>query len=96
MPMGEKPATLPEKRGRPCALLVRGPVGPTVLQAFPTLTGHRRGPDTLLSGSFRDQSELYGVIHQLEVLGLELLELRGLQSEPSESDPGSYARSHDD
>jgi hypothetical protein len=55
---------------------VRGPIGPTIMQAFPTLTATRMGPDTLLAGSLPDQSALYGVIHQLEALGLQLLEIR--------------------
>ena len=55
---------------------VRGPVGPTIMQAFPTLTTRRCGHDTLLLGSICDQSALYGVIAQLEALGLQLLEIR--------------------
>jgi hypothetical protein len=57
---------------------VRGPIGPTMMQAFPTLATSRSGQDTLLTGSFPDQSALYGVIHQLEALGLQLLEIRQL------------------
>jgi hypothetical protein len=55
---------------------VRGPIGPTIMQAFPTLAASRSGQDTLLVGSIPDQSALYGVIHQLEALGLQLLEIR--------------------
>jgi hypothetical protein len=58
-------------------LRVRGPIGPTMMQAFPTLAASRSGQDTLLTGSLPDQCALYGVIHQLEALGLELLEIRG-------------------
>jgi hypothetical protein len=57
---------------------VRGPIGPTIMQAFPTLAASRSGPDTLLTGSLRDQSALYGVIHELEALGLQLLAIRPL------------------
>ncbi len=57
---------------------VRGPIGPTTMQAFPTLAARRSGQDTLLIGSLPDQSALYGVIHQLETLGLQLLEIRRL------------------
>jgi hypothetical protein len=57
---------------------VRGPIGPTLMQAFPTLAAASRGQDTLLTGSLPDQSALYGVIHQLEALGLELLGIRCL------------------
>ena len=55
---------------------VRGPLGPTIMQAFPTLAASRSGQDTLLVGSLPDQCALYGVIHQLEALGLQLLEIR--------------------
>ena len=55
---------------------VRGPIGPTMMQAFPTLAASRSGQDTLLVGSIPDQSALYGLIHQLETLGLQLLEIR--------------------
>jgi hypothetical protein len=57
---------------------VRGPIGPTTMQAFPTLAESRSGQDTLLVGSLPDQCALYGVIHQLEALGLQLLEIRRL------------------
>ena len=55
---------------------VRGPLGPTIMQAFPTLAASRSGQDTLLVGSLPDQCALYGVIHQLEALGVQLLEIR--------------------
>jgi hypothetical protein len=61
---------------------VRGPIGPTMMQAFPTLALSRSGQDTLLTGSLPDHSALYGVIHQLEALGLELLEIRCQQTVP--------------
>ena len=58
---------------------VRGPIGLTMMQAFPTLAASQSGHDTLLTGSLPDQSALYGVIHQLEALGLQLLEIRAPQ-----------------
>ena len=60
---------------------VRGPIGPTIMQAFPSLTATRSGHDTLLIGSLPDQSALYGVINQLEALGLQLLEIRRPKSD---------------
>jgi len=59
---------------------VRGPIGPTTMQAFPTLTATRSGVDTLLTGSLPDQSALYGVISQLEALGVQLLEIKLMQA----------------
>jgi hypothetical protein len=55
---------------------VRGRLGPTLLEAFPTLAARRLGADTLLSGALPDQAALYGVLYQIEALGLELLEVR--------------------
>ena len=55
---------------------VRGPIGPTMMQAFPTLAASRSGQDTLLTGPLPDESALYGVIAELETLGLQLLEIR--------------------
>jgi hypothetical protein len=69
---------------------VRGPIGPTMMQAFPTLAGTSYGQDTLLTGLLPDQSALYGVIHQLKALGRELLEIRCLPT----GDAGRPARSH--
>jgi hypothetical protein len=63
---------------------VRGPIGPTMMQAFPTLAASRSGQDTLLTGSLPDQSALYGAIHQLEALGLQLLEIRRLPTDHPE------------
>ena len=70
---------------------VRGPIGLTIMQAFPTLAEGRSGQDTLLVGSLPDQCALYGVIHQLEALGLELLEIRRLPT----SDPERPGQSRD-
>jgi hypothetical protein len=50
------------------------------MQAFPTLTASRNGHDTLLTGPLPDPAALYGVIHQLEALGLQLLEIRRLRT----------------
>ncbi len=59
-------------------ILVRGHLGATMLRAFPALVAQVRDGDTLLSADLPDQSALYGVLHQIEALGLELLELRRL------------------
>jgi hypothetical protein len=71
-------ATGGRKPPRRYEIRVRGPIGPTLMHAFPTLAASRNGEDTLLTGSLPDQSALYGAIHQLEALGLQLLEIRRL------------------
>jgi hypothetical protein len=75
---------------------VRGPVGPTVMHAFPALTATPSGDDTLLTGSLPDQSALYGVINQLEALSLQLLEIRRLRSGVPERWSKSPKRCDDD
>jgi len=64
-----------EKRYEIC---VGGHLGEMIRGAFPELGAQARGGDTILSGVFADQAALYGVIYQLECLGLELVEIRRL------------------
>ncbi|HEY3834858.1 MAG TPA: hypothetical protein VGO03_21395 [Acidimicrobiia bacterium] len=44
--------------------------------AFPGLTSQIEPVETVLTGDFDDQSALYGVLLQIEGLGLELVEVR--------------------
>ena len=55
---------------------VRGLLGDTLLGAFPGLHAEVQGGVTVLAGSLPDQSALYGVLAQIEQLGLELLGVR--------------------
>jgi hypothetical protein len=55
---------------------VRGRLGRTMRAAFPALDAQAQGGDTVLAGFLADQAALYGVLAQLEALGLELLEVR--------------------
>jgi hypothetical protein len=73
--MGANKSATGNCEARRYEICVRGPIGPTIMQAFPTLTASQSGQDTLLTGAIPDQSALYGVIHQLEALGLQLLEI---------------------
>jgi hypothetical protein len=55
---------------------VRGFLGETLRQAFPALEVASREGGTVLVGELRDQAALYGVLTEIEALGLELLEVR--------------------
>jgi hypothetical protein len=55
---------------------VRGHLGETLCLAFPALRAQLRGENTVLSGALPDQAALYGVLAEIEALGLELLEVR--------------------
>jgi hypothetical protein len=63
----------------PCPYVIRinGHLGATMLSAFPALAPHHHGAHTVLTGLL-DQSALYGVLAEIEALGLDLLELRKL------------------
>jgi len=57
---------------------VRGRLGQTIRSAFPALQAQASGGDTVLTGPLPDRAALYGVLAQIEALGLELLEVRRL------------------
>jgi hypothetical protein len=56
---------------------INGHLGATLLSAFPTMAWERQGPETVLTGVL-DQPGLYGVLAEIEALGLDLLEVRQL------------------
>jgi hypothetical protein len=47
-----------------------------------------RGSETVLTGLLEDRSALFGVLAQIEALGLELLELRQIQARPTSRESG--------
>ena len=67
---------------------INGHLGATVLSAFPAMVPRRHGGHTVLTGLL-DQSALYGVLAEIEALGLDLLEVRKLAAPvlPSRESP---------
>ena len=59
---------------------VNGHLGATLLSAFPALAWQHHGAHTVLTGLL-DRSALYGVLAEVEALGLDLLEIRQLAPE---------------
>ena len=59
---------------------IKGRLGATALSAFPAMVPQVDGSDTVLTGQLPDQSALFGVLAQIESLGLELLELRQIRA----------------
>jgi hypothetical protein len=55
---------------------IRGRLGATALFAFPTMVPELKGSETVLTGLLEDRSAVFGVLAQIEALGLDLLELR--------------------
>jgi monoterpene epsilon-lactone hydrolase len=55
---------------------VNGHLGPTLLTAFPAFTPEQQGIETVLTGLLPDAAALFGVLSEVEALGLDLLEVR--------------------
>jgi hypothetical protein len=69
------------------AIRIRGHLGATVLSAFPALVPRWRGADTVLTGLL-DRSALYGVLAQVESLGLDLVEIHQLAPQRKSPESG--------
>jgi hypothetical protein len=68
------------------AIRIRGRLGATALSAFPSMVPELKGSETVLTGLLADRSAVFGVLAQIEALGLELLELRQIQARPTPRD----------
>jgi hypothetical protein len=73
----------------PYLIRINGHLGATALSAFPAMAPHHHGAHTVLTGLL-DRSALFGVLAEIEALGLDLLELRKLT--PRRESPGSGHR----
>jgi len=73
----------------PYVIRIDGHLGATMLSAFPALAPRQHGAHTVLTGLL-DRSALYGVLAEIEALGLDLLELRKLT--PDRESPRSSHR----
>jgi hypothetical protein len=60
---------------------INGHLGAMMLSAFPRMRPRLCGEETVLTGLL-DRSALYGVLADIEALGLDLLEVRQLTLDP--------------
>jgi hypothetical protein len=67
---------------------INGRLGATALSAFPSMASKLNGGETVLTGVIEDRSALYGVVGQIEALGLELVELRQISAGPTPRQSG--------
>jgi hypothetical protein len=74
----------------PCLYTIRikGRLGATALSAFPTMVSELKGGETVLTGLLEDRSAVFGVLGQIEALGLELVELRHIRASPQSPESG--------
>jgi hypothetical protein len=66
---------------------IDGHLGVMVLSAFPALVSRRQGTHTVLTGLL-DRSALYGVLAEIEALGLDVIEFRQLESQRKAPESG--------
>jgi hypothetical protein len=67
---------------------IKGRLGVTALSAFPSMASELVGSETVLTGWLEDQSALFGVLAQIEGLGLLLLELQQVPASPRSPESG--------
>jgi len=70
------------------AIRIKGRLGATALSAFPSMAYQMMRGETVLTGWLEDRSALFGVLAQIEGLGLELLELRQIRASPRSPESG--------
>jgi hypothetical protein len=59
---------------------IKGRLGATALSAFPSMAVELKDGETVLTGVLQDRSALFGVLAQIEALGLDLVELRPIRA----------------
>ena len=68
---------------------INGHLGATLLSAFPAMAPRQHGAHTVLTGLL-DRSALYGVLAEIDALGLDLLEVRQLSTDRKSPGSGDY------
>jgi hypothetical protein len=60
---------------------IKGRLSDSLSGAFEDFTASVKPAETVMRGEVRDQSELHGLLDQIQSLGLELIEVRRLEHE---------------
>ena len=78
----QRQAALPAHATRFACFSLAQSTPATALSAFPSMVSELSS-ETVLTGLLADRSALFGVVAQIEALGLELLELRQIRARPT-------------
>ena len=68
------------------AIRISGRLGATALSAFPSMVCELNSGETVLTGMVEDRAALFGVLAQIEALGLDLVEVRQVTAPPPGGD----------
>jgi hypothetical protein len=68
---------------------IKGRVGASVLASFPDMDSAFRPAETVLRGRISDQAQLHSLLERIQLLGLELVEVRQV---PEDSAPRAEPR----
>ena len=63
---------------------VKGRLSDSLAAAFEGMRASVEPVETVLHGPVQDQAALYGLLHQIQALGLELVEVRRLPEPPDD------------
>ena len=63
---------------------VKGRLSDSIAAAFEGMRASVEPVETVLHGPVQDQAALYGLLHQIQALGLELVEVRRLPEPPDD------------
>jgi len=58
---------------------IKGRLSDSLSGAFEDFTAAVRPAETIMRGELRDQSELHGVLDEIQLLGLELIEVKQIE-----------------
>jgi len=70
------------------AIRIKGRLAATALSALPSMAYQLMRSETVLTGWLEDRSALFGVLAQIEGVGLELLEVRQVRASPRSRESG--------
>jgi hypothetical protein len=69
------------------SIRINGRLGGTALSAFPAMVHQLDGRETVLTGLLEDRSALFGVLAEIEALGLDLIEVRRIRPSHQSGSP---------